>query len=145
MKPLILKLGIPFTIISFALVIKWWYVGIDGPSIQMYGFPLPHASDGLHTSMSLNIYCFELIIDLLFYFVIWTIILFLINRFLKKIHPLKGVTLSLWVLTILIIVGSTCIAFLPNNRLHWKRDLDFVIKDSGFKFIWQNRAEPELE
>jgi hypothetical protein len=91
-KDLVKKLVLPLTFISFALWTKWWMVyalPIDAPDIIMVGFPLTYAGDGWHTSLSLQIFFLELLIDLLTYFLFWLVVILLVDRFVVKIRVNK--------------------------------------------------------
>ncbi|WP_222931286.1 hypothetical protein, partial [Xanthovirga aplysinae] len=81
MKKLIWELVLSLTVISFSIFTKWWYVlPTDALDTVMSGFPLIWISEGWHTSMSLQIFVKELIINLLIYFVFWFTIVYTINR-----------------------------------------------------------------
>src|SRR5689334_21419761 len=86
MKQLTWKLVMPLTVMSFAVFTEWWYVLIvDAPDTMMIGFPFPYACDAWYTSLALQIFVSELLIDLLVYFLFWFVIVFCIDRFLIKI------------------------------------------------------------
>ena len=86
MKQLTWRLILPLTIISFGVFTKWWYVlPVDAPDTMMAGFPLAFVCDGWHTSMSLQIFAFELMFDFLIYFSFWFLLIIFINRYLLRI------------------------------------------------------------
>ena len=145
MKQSILKLAIPLTIISFLIISKWWYViVVDGPNEILTGFPLPFVCNGWHTSMSLQIFISELIIDLMSYFIFWTSILFCFNRFVKKIIANKIITIGLYGLAGLITFGALAIAANPDNVFSLKRTFGMDVMETGCKFIWQNVEKPDF-
>ncbi|MBP0613959.1 hypothetical protein J8J42_13040 [Chryseobacterium sp. cx-311] len=144
MKQLTLKLVIPLTVISFATFTKWWYVlPVDAPDTMFSGFPLPFVCEGWHTSLSLQIFVTEFTIDLLTYFLFWLALVFCIDRFLTKIIPHKILTITLWTLTGLVIIGSGLIASNPDNIFYVKRPFDMETMETGYKFIWQYTERPD--
>lgn len=135
-NPLIWKLVIPATCVSFTLFTKWWYVlPVDAPDRVMKGFPLPYVCDGWHTSLSLQIFVSEFVIDLLCYFLFWFLVLTAVNLFVTKINPPKVLTSTLWTLSILFTVFFIMIACNPENKFLLKRDFDMKVMETGFKFI----------
>lgn len=145
MKLLTLKIIIPLTIILFAIVTKWWYVlVVDGPDEILTGFPLPFVCSGWHTSMSLQIFVTEFIIDLLTYFVFSFVIIFFIDRFLTKIKTYKIITIGLYTLTGLIIIAASLIASNPDNRFKLKRNFDMEVMATGHRFFWQKVKPPDF-
>lgn len=144
MKILTLKLVLPLTVISFMIFTKWWHVfPVDGPDIILWGFPFPFAGDGFHTSMSLQIFVFELIIDFLIYFVFWFLIIFSINRFVIKVNIRRILIITLFIIAGFVLIGSLIIMSLPENMFLVKRDFKVEIKETGYKFIWQNQPRPD--
>ena len=135
MKQLIFKIVIPLTIISFAIFTQWRYASVvDAPDTMFYGFPLPFTCLGWHTSLSLQIFIIEFVIDLLTYFLFWFIVIFCINRFLCKIRTHKIITISLWILCTLAIING--MIFCGNNIYYIKRPFDIEIIKTGYKFFW---------
>jgi hypothetical protein len=144
MKYLIFKIVLPLTIISFAVVNKWWYaLPIDGPDNLYYGFPLPFVGAGWHTSMSLQLFIIEFIADFLVYFLFWMLLIYSINRFTFKIKPLKIIRILLLTPAIIITLLSILIAADSNNLFFLKRPYEMEIMDSGYKFIWQEMEYPD--
>ncbi len=145
MKQLSWKLVLPLTVISFALFTKWWYVlPVDAPDTMMAGFPLVCLSDGWHTSMSLQIFVFEFIVDLLVYFLFWFELIFLIDRYLFKLKVPNLLTIPLQALTGLIIISSMIVASMPEHIYKVKRDFDMEVMVTGYKFIWQHQERPDF-
>jgi len=146
MKPLTFKLIFPLTIISFATITKWWYtVPIDAPDTIYLGFPFPFVGEAWHTSMALQFFVLEFVVDLIVYFLICSIVIFCINRFLIKIKMHKIQTISLWIISGLIISWAVFIVSRPNNVFHHKRTYEMKIFDSGIKFIWQYIGRTRLK
>jgi len=144
MKYLIFKIVLPLTIISFAVVNKWWYaLPIDGPDTLYYGFPLPFVGAGWHTSMSLQFFTIEFIADFLIYFSFWLLLTYLINRFIVTIKLHKFFTSLLLTISIIIALISVLIAADSNNIYYSKRPYEMEIMDSGYKFIWQEMEHPD--
>lgn len=145
MKQLILKLILPLTVISFTIFTKWWYVlPVDAPDTMMIGFPIPYACDGWHTSLSLQIFCVELVIDLLAYFSFWFVVVFSVNRFLIKIRLHKLLSVVLLSTTGLLLSGMALIAYNHNTNIFYiKRPFDIEILMTGYKFVWSGNVRPE--
>lgn len=144
MKKLTLTLVIPLTIISFALITKWWYVlPKDAPDSMFAGFPFPYVGDGWGSSMSFQYFAIEFIADLLTYFVFWFLMIMLINHFLVKIKPHKAVTIILCSVTVLIVTGAVTLATAFDHYFHLTRDFKMEIMDSGYKFGIGHVQRPE--
>ncbi|NHM07504.1 hypothetical protein G4D82_09755 [Flavobacterium sp. CYK-4] len=146
MKKLIWKLILPFTIISFVVFRKWWYVfPVDAPDSMMAGFPLPYVCDGWFTSMSNQFFVMELIIDLVVYFLFWSLLIFIINRFFLKIQVPKILMIFLMSISMLIVCCFIFIASMRENIFILKRDFDVEVKETGYNFIWQNTQRPDVK
>lgn len=146
MKQLTWKLILPMTIISFFTITKWWYVDIVGEFDEiLIGFPLPYVCKGWHTSLSLQIFISELLINLLAYFVFWSILIFIINRFVKKIRLHKTMTVILLSVSGFLLTAMVIAASNPDNMYTLKRDFDIEIMETGYKFIWGNQTHPDYD
>ena len=144
MKQLTWKLILPFTVISFGTITKWWYaLPVDAPDTLYSGFPFPFVGDGWHTSMSLQIFVLELFADFLIYFLFWFTVIFCVNKFWTKIKTNKIVTIGLWTISGLIIIGASCIACFPEHIFYIKRPYDMEIMETGFKFVWEHTDRPD--
>jgi hypothetical protein len=144
MKQLTIKLILPLSVLSFASFTKWWYaLPLDAPDTLFAGFPFPFVGEGWHTSMSLQIFVTEFIIDFLIYFLFWLAIFFCINRFWTKINPHKILTTVVWVLSGMVIIGATFIASDANNLFFVKRPYDMEVMETGYKFVWQKQERPD--
>lgn len=145
MKQLTWKLILPLTVISFGTITKWWYIlPVDAPDTLYSGFPFPFVGDGWHSSMSLQIFVIELIADILIYFFIWFAIVFCINKYLTKIKTYKIVTIGLWVITGILILGASYIASSPEHIFYFKRPYNIEIIETGYKFVWQHTERPDF-
>ncbi len=146
MKHLIWKLVLPLTIISFAVFTKWWYVlPVDPPATMMSGFPLPFVCPGWHTSLSLQIFVGELIINFGVYFLFWFLLVYGIDRFVMRIQLPKLVTIALLSIAGLVLVGTTLIASLHEKLFYAKRPFEMHVMTTGYKFIWQDLERPDFQ
>ncbi len=144
MKQLIWKLILPLTVISFGTITKWWYtLPVDAPDTMYSGFPFPFVGDGWHTSMSLQIFVLELLVDFIVYFLFWTVFVFCIDKYLIKIKTYKVITIGLWAISSLILLGATFIVCFLENVYEFKRPYDMEIMETGYKFFWQNQERPD--
>jgi hypothetical protein len=138
MKRLTFELTLPLTIISFATITKWWYtLPDDAPDTLFSGFPFPFIGDGWHTSMSYQIFVFEMIVDFIIYFLFWFMLVFFVSRYLTKIRIHKIVSFGLWTISGVIILGASYIANFPEHIFYFKRTYDMEIMETGYKFFWQ--------
>jgi hypothetical protein len=131
-------------VISFAIFTKWWYtLPTDAPDTMFTGFPFPFVCHGWHTSMSLQIFIAEFVVDLLSYFLFWWVVVFCIYRFVVNIKLHKLVTIILWTLTGLVIGGSGLIASNKDNLFYLKRPFNIEVMTTGYQFIWQRIERPD--
>ena len=148
MKQLTWKLVLPLTIISFATFTKWWYIlPVDAPDTMMTGFPLPYLCSGWHTSLSLQVFMTEFMIDLLAYFAFWFLLIFMIDRFLTRIRIHKILTIALLTLSGLFISGAILIASNSDNIFHTKftrNTSDKYISDVLQKYHQPNLSGKQL-
>ena len=144
MKQLTWKLILPLAVISFATVTKWWYaLPVDAPDTLFSGFPFPFVADGWHTSLSLQFFLTELVLDFLIYFLFWFIVIFCINRFLVRIKQHKIVTIGLWAVCGIIFCLAGLIASNSTNLFYLKRPFDIEVMETGYKFVWQKTERPD--
>ncbi len=133
----------PLTIISFFVFTKWWdTLPVDAPGTIFLGFPLPYVCNGWHTSMSLQIFFLELILDLSFYFFVWLLIVYCINRYLRPVRIRKIWVVLLFFPTIIIMALYGWVASFPENIYYFNRDFDMKILSTGYRFVWQQRNYP---
>jgi hypothetical protein len=146
MKKLIWQLIIPLTVISFEMFTKWWFVLVeDGPDEILTGFPLPYFCSGWHTSLSLQFFVTELIIDFFTYFTFWFLIIFLVNKYVYTFKPHKIRTRILLISSSLILALNILIASNPDNIFTVKRDFKTQVLETGFKFTKQIIERPNLD
>lgn len=146
MKHLIWKLVLPTTVITFSMYSKWWYVlPVDAPDTMMSGFPFIWIGEGWHTSMSLQIFVTEFILNLLVYFLFWSFIVFITDRFIFKMKVPKFLTILLYSITGVICLGALWIGTMPEQVYKTKRDFDIEVLATGYKFIWQQQDRPKYE
>jgi amino acid transporter len=138
------RLIFPLTIILFGTITKWWYVlPVDAPDTMMIGFPLAFASDGWHTSMSLQIFVFEFIVDFLVYFLVCFILVFLVDRYLR-IKFSNWFTGLLWAFAAVIFSVAGFIASFTEHIFEVKRDWDRQVMVTGFKLTWTHQDRPDF-
>lgn len=139
MNRLQFSLAIPLTIILFATVTKWWYViPEDAPDTPLFGFPFPFVCNGWHTSLSLQIFVLEFIVDILFYYFIVKLVLFFVDRFWLKNKFSSGFLIAVWVMAGFIITISGFWVVNPDNLFFIKRPFDFDVKETRIDFILIN-------
>jgi hypothetical protein len=144
MRQLTLKVIIPATIISFAVFTKWWYaLPADAPDTMYWGFPFVYIGEGWGSSMTLQIFLFEFIADLLVYFLFWFSIIWLIDYLIVKINPYKALTIFLWSLSTIIIAFNTLIWSNKDNTFYTKREYKFDVLTTGYQFEWDNVQRPD--
>jgi hypothetical protein len=144
MKNWVLKIVLPLTVISFGTFTKWYYAKpIDAPDTMFFGFPLAYSCIGWHTSLSLQIFVAELVIDILLYFLFWFILILCIDRFMTNVKTYRCVTIGLWFVSGLFIVFGTVLAANPDNIFYLKRPFDMQVLETGYKFIWQDTVRPD--
>ncbi len=141
-----LKLIVPFSIISLVILTKWWYaIPVDGPDKLYWGFPFPFMGEGFHTSMSLQLFVFELVVDFLSYFLIWCILFF----FFHIVFQVKSISKILikfsWSLALLCVLGFVILISASNPVIRLRRDYDWQLLKTGYVFIWQKTPRPDIE
>src|SRR3954463_7631951 len=144
MKNLSLRLVLPLTIISFALITKWWYaLPEDAPDTMYTGFPLVWKGTAWHTSLAYQVFMVELFIDLLAYFLFWFLLVYCVNRFWFTIQPPKWATITLCSVSILIIAFYTWIGILFDHAYYFKKPYPMKIVKTGYEFFWQDTQRPQ--
>ncbi|QEE50043.1 hypothetical protein FUA48_10755 [Flavobacterium alkalisoli] len=145
MKRLILILVIPLTLLSFMFVSKWWLVNVpDGPGeVIMYGFPFIYLAPGFHTSLSNQIFLLPLLGNLLVYFAISFVIIYIINR-IKRIVMSKLIITGIWVITVLPLIFTILIALNPDNVYSLKCNCQAQVIKSGFDLDAQGYWTPHM-
>jgi hypothetical protein len=144
-KQLTWKLVLPLTIISFAIFTKWWHVEIYDDREILRGFPLPFVCPGWHTSLSLQIFILELIVDILVYFSFWFFIIMAANKTVKSFRIPKPVTITLLATSGLFTVFLVLLAVNPDNIYKPTREFDIEIMETGYRFVWQDNTRPDFD
>ncbi|WP_203256252.1 hypothetical protein [Hyunsoonleella ulvae] len=148
MKKLIFRLIIPFTLVSFGAVTKWWYgIAIDAKDVYFYGFPLIYKCEGFHTSMSTQYFLTEMVINLLVYFIFWLIIILSVNHFWKINIP-KKISRIFWIGFWVLLSGFIYLSNDLDDRYLIKRSFDVKIFDNGitiFESHYIDREKYQLE
>jgi hypothetical protein len=145
MKQLTWKLVVPLTIISFAIFTKWWDIQVDDYREILRGFPFPFVCPGWHTSLSLQIFVVELVVDILVYFAFWFSVIFIVTRTAKSFRINKAVTITLLTTAGVFTVALILFAINPDNIYTTSRPFDINIKDTGYRFIWQDQTLPDYD
>jgi len=129
------RLTLPLTLISFIIITKWSYgVVIDGTDEYFYGFPLIYKCVGFHTSGSTQYFLSEMIINLLTYFALWSLIIWIAKRF-WKFNISKLVTKIFWIGFGLSFLGFIYLSYDLDDRYFLKRDFRVKIFESGIAFF----------
>jgi hypothetical protein len=121
---------------------KWWSVKIEDYMEILRGCPFPFVCPGWHTSMSLQIFVLELVADIFVYFLFWFLIILTATKFTKQFRVAKIVTITLLVTSGLFTVVLILLALNPDNIYTTTRPFDIEIKDTGYRFMWQDRTQP---
>ena len=141
----LLRTVLPLTILSMFIITKWWYaLPVDGPDKLYWGFPLAFMGEGFHTSMSLQFFVLEFLADFVVYF---TVVLLLVVTFTKWFHNFqfsKIVTKTVWVLTIILLIGFGFIVTTSNPIFKIKRNYDWRVITTGHVFIFQATPRPDI-
>jgi hypothetical protein len=146
MKQLTLRFILPLTILSFAVVTKWWYVWpVDARQTFYWGFPLAYVGEGWQTSGALQFFLLEGLVDVSTYFAFWFVLTYVFWRrtLIQRAHRL--ISRLLWSMAILVILGGGFIIFTSYSTIQLTRDYDWEILDTGYTFIWQNTPPIEEE
>lgn len=135
---LISTIVLPLTIILFGTITKWRYVTVeDGPNDFLYGFPYASMCRGWHTSLSMQIFVSELLINFLVYFAFCLAVIVLVDKYLKPLIIKKIWQIGLYSFAIIILALYGYLFSNPNNVFLIKRDFNYKEIQSGYKFIWQ--------
>lgn len=145
MKQLILRFILPVTIVSFFLFTKWWYaLPVDAPDKLYWGFPLAYVGEGFHTSLSLQFFAIEWVVDVSVYFLLWLAIFFLLKRLRPQFFIKKGVSVLVWSIAVVFLMGAGLVVWLSNPVFHLKRPYEWRVMETGYTFIWQQTPRPDI-
>ena len=124
---------------------KWWYVlPVDGPDVLFWGFPFAFIGEGFHTSMSFQLFLVDLFIDILCYTIFWLIVFLIIKKKWPTFTISKWMYRIVWALAIVLVLSSCFIVSISNPIFKSKRNYDWQIMTSGYKFIWQSTPRPDI-
>ena len=146
----IFRLILPLTLISFGVITKWWFgIAIDAKDVFFEGFPLIYKCEGFHTSMSTQYFIFELMINLITYFLFWLVVIFLTTRIWKFNVPLKIVKIF-WIGYGVLFLGFVFLSIDLNDVYLKKRNFEVVIFDTGISVFGNTPSErdkyqPQIE
>jgi len=143
MKQLTWKVVLPLTVISFIAFTKWWHVEIDESVEILKGFPFPYVCPGWHTSLSLQIFVFELVVDLIVYFTFWFFLVLAATKITRSIHIPRIMTIILLVTSGLCSIVLVLFAINPDNIYTTTRQFDIKVVETGYRFVWQKPIQPD--
>lgn len=141
MKPPLLLPAGSMAMISSLLWTKYWYVNIfDGPDKWMYGFPFPARGDALHTSLAIDVYLLESLLDFMVYFLFWWGVLYAFDRWIMPIKMNKVVQL-MFVSCIALCLGFSIFAISvsePSFYLTCPYEVEII--ETKCCFLWQDKT-----
>lgn len=144
MRRITFQLILPLAIISMFVVTKWWFVlPVDAPDQVMHGFPLIFMGPGFHTSMSLQFFMGEFLIDFLVYFLLWWILIFEIRR-LYYFDVKRYIAIILWWITGILLSFFIVNLNISHPLFYTKRPFDIEVLDSGIQFNWEKKERPDI-
>ncbi len=143
--PTILKTVLPLTIISMFVITKWWFaIPVDGPDKLYWGFPFAFMGEGFHTSMSLQFFILEFLVDFAVYFTFILLFVLAFRKWFPTIKTHKSITLTTRILALLLLTGFLVIAATSNPVFRIKRDYDWRLLTTGYVLIWQPTPQPDI-
>lgn len=119
-RKLSLALVSPLTIILFILFNKCWIVDVVDGTDGIMCIPFIYKSPAFYTSMAVEYFITELIVD----FVIICGIVCLINKFIFEIKIRKIVSVILFIIALTLTSFELLLACMPENKFSIKRDFD---------------------
>jgi hypothetical protein len=122
---------------------KWWYVQVDDYREILKGFPFPFVCPGWHTSLSLQIFVLELVVDLFVYFAFWLSVTFVATKAITSFRLHRVVTVILLTTAGLFTLGLILLAINPENVYTTTRPFDIEVKETGYRLIWQDETRAE--
>jgi hypothetical protein len=100
---------------------------------------------GWHTSLSLQIFVLELIVDVLVYFSFWFFIIMIATKTVKSFRVPKSVTITLLATSGLFTIILTLLAINPDNIYTATRPFDIEIMETGYRFMWQDGTRADYD
>lgn len=126
-------------------ITKWWYaLPVDGPDKLYWGFPLAFMGEGFHTSMSLQFFVLEFLADFVVYFTVIFLLLVAFTKWFPSFQIPKLITKTIWVLTLILLIGFGFIVTTSNPIFKIKRNYDWKVLQTGCIFIWQKTPRPDI-
>ncbi len=145
MKKTLFTILVPIIIISMLILTQWWYVlPMDGPDVLFWGFPFAFIGEGFHTSMSFQLFLVDLCIDILCYTIFWLIVFLIIKKKWPTFTISKWMYRIVWTLAIVLVLSSSFIVSISEPIFKMKRNYDWQIMTTGYKFIWQSTPRPDI-
>ena len=141
----LLKFVFPIAITSMFMFTKWWFViPVDGPDKIFWGFPLACIGEGFHTSMSFQIFMFELFANFFIYLLCWTILKIVLQWSFPQlyIHPI--ITKFIWATALFFLISFGMVVSTSNPIFNTTRRYDWKVITSGYIFVWQTTPKPDL-
>lgn len=144
MKKVVLTRIIPFSILSFSFIDKWRFNIIENGSGYDFfsGFPLVYNCPGWHTSLSLQIFILELILNVVFHITFWSIIFLLIRKRIKKIN--KIISTIFIVISYIILALNILILLNPDNVFELTNPYETKTLKVGYSTIFYNTEKPDI-
>jgi hypothetical protein len=127
------------------LLTKWWFaLPIDGPDKRYWGFPFPFLGEGFHSSMSIQFFMLEFVVDFIIYFLGWVCLFYLISKKFSITNLSKLLFMTVWSLALLLAIGFIILVSASNPVFHLKRKYDWKIMKTGYVYIWQTTPRPNI-
>lgn len=127
------------------IITKWWYtLPVDGTDKLYWGFPLAFMGEGFHTSMSLQFFVLEFLVDFLIYFTIVLLLVLAFRKWIPALQIFNIITKTIWVLTLILLIGFGYIVTTSNPIFKLKRNYDWKVLQTGSIFIWQKTPRPDI-
>jgi hypothetical protein len=141
MKKLTLRLVLPLTIITFFVFTRWECAEVvDAPNSVLHGFPLLYDCPDWGSSMALQFFVTEFVMDILAYFVFFFIVIYLVDRFAFNIKLPKPMFITLYIIAGLILSMQVLI-YSVDTTFYLHRSFDIKVIKSTYGFFWQNHPD----
>ena len=141
MKSLTWKLILPLAVILFFSFSRWVCAKVvDAPNSILQGFPLPYTCPGWGSSMSIQFFVAEFVIDLLVYFFFFFIAIYLVNRFICRVRVHKVAVITLYIIAGFAL-SLQVLMYSIDTTFYLHRSFDIKIIQSTYGFFWQNRPD----
>jgi len=145
MKKTLFTILLPIIITSMLIFTKWWYVlPVDGPDVLFWGFPFAFIGEGFHTSMSFQIFLLNWLADVLCYTIFWLIVFLIFKKLRPTFSVSRWMYRAFWTISIVLVLFSGFIIGISDPIFKFKKNYDWQIMTSGYKFIWQSTPRPDI-